>query len=99
MKLNKDCVREVLIYLEEHLGYNDHLDASTIQIDPYTSEEILYTISLLSEAGYIKAVSVAHQHILWNPSSCQVTICWITSEMTMYGEKQRKLLPNLPLLL
>ena len=34
MKLNKDCVREVLIYLEEHLGYNDHLDASTIQIDP-----------------------------------------------------------------
>ena len=59
MKLNKDCVREVLIYLEEHLGYNDHLDASTIQIDPYTSEEILYTISLLSEAGYIKAVSVA----------------------------------------
>lgn len=58
MKLNKDCVREVLIYLEEHLGYNDHLDASTIQIDPYTSEEILYTISLLSEARYIKAIPI-----------------------------------------
>lgn len=58
MKLNKDCVREVLIYLEEHLGYDDRLDASSIKIEPYTYEEILYTISLLSEAGYIKTIPI-----------------------------------------
>lgn len=57
MKLNKDCVRDVLLYLEEHLGYDDRLDASSIKIEPYTYEEILYTISLLSEAGYIKTIS------------------------------------------
>lgn len=36
MKLNKDCVRDVLLYLEEHLGYDDRLDASSIKIEPYT---------------------------------------------------------------
>ena len=58
MKLNKDCVRDVLLYLEEHLGYDDRLDASSIKIEPYTYEEILYTISLLSEAGYIKTIPI-----------------------------------------
>lgn len=58
MKLNQDCIRDILIYLEENLSYNDNFLATDIDIDKYTVEDILYTISLLNEAGYINATAV-----------------------------------------
>lgn len=56
MKLNQDCVRDVLIYLEENLSYDDRMNAADINLPDYTMEEILYTIDLLNEAEYIKTI-------------------------------------------
>lgn len=57
MKLNIDCVRDILIYLEENLSYNSEIDACDIELEKYDSNEILYCISLLYDAGYIKAIT------------------------------------------
>jgi len=58
MKLNQDCVRDVLIFLEENLTYNDSFPATDINISAYSMEEILYTVSLLYEAHYLKAIPI-----------------------------------------
>lgn len=55
MKLVHDCVREVMLYLEENLEYNRSLKTSVLaqNIKSYSLEEINYTCSKLDEAGYI----------------------------------------------
>lgn len=58
MKLNQDCVRDVLIYIEENLPYGDELQATDIKISNYTINEILYTVSLLYDENYIKAIQI-----------------------------------------
>lgn len=55
MRLHYDCVRELLLYLEEKLSFNDTLDVSNISIGNFSEEEILYTAMKLSESEYIKA--------------------------------------------
>lgn len=56
MKLDYDCVRDVLIYLENNLSYNDSYPATDIKLSNYSMEEILYTVSLLYDANYIEAI-------------------------------------------
>ncbi len=58
MKLNQDCVRDILLYLEENLSYNDRLPAESIKLENYTMDEIHYTISLLCDANYIEAIPI-----------------------------------------
>ena len=54
MKLNQDCIRDLLLYLEENLKINDYLSISNIALKNYSSEELLYTADKLCEAGYLK---------------------------------------------
>ncbi len=54
MKLNQDCIRDLLLYLEETLKLNDYLSISNISLKNYSSEELLYTADKLYEAGYLK---------------------------------------------
>ena len=54
MKLNQDCIRDLLLYLEETLKLNDYLSISNISLENYSSEELLYTADKLYEAGYLK---------------------------------------------
>ena len=53
MKLNHDCVRDLLLYLEENLNLNDALSVENISLKDYSTEELLYTADKLYEAGYI----------------------------------------------
>ena len=53
MKLNQDCVRDLLLYLEENLILNDFLSIENISLKDYSTEELLYTADKLYEAGYI----------------------------------------------
>ena len=53
MKLNHDCVRDLLLFVEENLNYGDNLDASTVEIKKYSHEEILYSADKLIEANYL----------------------------------------------
>lgn len=53
MKLNHDCVRDLLLYLEENLNLNSVLSIENISLKDYSTEELLYTADKLYEAGYI----------------------------------------------
>ena len=55
MKLNHDCVRELMLYLEENLECSSVLSIHKIDIPKYQFEEILYTAKKLKEAGYIRS--------------------------------------------
>ncbi len=53
MKLNNDCVRELMLYIEENLSFGAYLNVSQIDKLGYTTEDISYTALKLYEAGYI----------------------------------------------
>lgn len=52
MKLDPELIRKILIAYEELPFGGD----SNIEIDGYTSDQILYHQEILEEAGYIKAI-------------------------------------------
>lgn len=58
MKLDQDCVRDLLLKMEEHLTMNEqeHLSDFHQQYlsDTYTFEQVLYTAARLYEARFIK---------------------------------------------
>lgn len=68
MTLNYDCIRDVLLYLENTLEYTDNQMAMThkrLTIDniisalpSYTKEDVQYTIEKLFEAEYIRIVNI-----------------------------------------
>lgn len=53
MKLNRDCIRDVLLFLEENLTYNNCVDFPAIEISNYEREDLLYTVDKLQEAQYL----------------------------------------------
>lgn len=55
MELKKDCVRDVLLYLEKNMKYNEELFANKIELKKYSNEDIYYTCEKLYEAGFINA--------------------------------------------
>lgn len=64
MKLNYDCIRDVLLYLEENLRLDENLSFQTISFDKlypaeslasYSREDIFYTLYNLDEVGFIDA--------------------------------------------
>ena len=57
MKLNPDCMRDVLIIME-NAGYLEELSPSTVYeaLPDYSEDEINYSIIKLKEAGFIDAI-------------------------------------------
>lgn len=53
MKLNNDCVRDLLLYLEENLTLIDSLIVGDIKLKDYSAEELLYTANRLLEANFL----------------------------------------------
>lgn len=76
MKLNHECVRDLLIYLEDELLFTSNLCANDIKIDPHESADIVYAVAKLSESKYIEASQISYsfetmptyhiQSITWN---------------------------------
>lgn len=73
MKLNPDCIRDTLLYLEDNLGYTDsqtsmeHIEISiayaTTEISrtcSYSEEDVQYSIEKLLEIDFIRAKAVSH---------------------------------------
>lgn len=62
MKLNPDCMRDILFYLEEHLSISEDLEFEEISMYDlsqhleYPIQEIANTLVILGEAGYIISV-------------------------------------------
>ena len=55
MKLKKECVRDLLLYFEKNLSYENVIQANCITLKKYTKDDILYTCDKLLEAGLINA--------------------------------------------
>lgn len=53
MKLNQDCIRSVLLYLEETLDIVSFVQNEDIQIEGFTKDEIDYSLIKLIEANFI----------------------------------------------
>lgn len=81
MKLNPDCIRDVLLYLEEHLqvdlkthNFNNvtlkDLNNNTALKAKYSPEEIWYTVYNLKEARYIDGT-------ISNSGSYKMVVCEI----------------------
>ncbi len=56
MQLNYDCIRDLLLYLEDNLTYDNYISIETLKLEKYSSDELIYTAERLTEAGYINSI-------------------------------------------
>ena len=61
MKLKHDCVRDVLIYCEDHLIFGENLSWNPLSLEKfckelpkYSREDLAYTLYLLAEADFLE---------------------------------------------
>ena len=52
MKLNNECVRDLMLYIEDNLELGNYIDVATIEELEYSIDILLYTAIKLHEAGY-----------------------------------------------
>lgn len=72
MKLNHDCIRDVLKHVENDLHFTKMKQSLSLNIDGYSHDEVTYTLMLLVDSGYIigdirkyndGAVNVLYKHL------------------------------------
>lgn len=56
MKLNQDCVRDLLLYLEENLTYENTININSLDLKDYPSLDLIYTADKLNEADFIDCI-------------------------------------------
>ena len=67
MRLNQDCIRDLMLYLEDNLGYKDEIVINHLSLEPYSKDELLYTADRLIEAKYLNsrfALNMQTSHII-----------------------------------
>ena len=57
MKLNQDCIRDLLLYLEENLSYRKEININKLSLKDYSTEDLLYTAEKLSEANFLNTAT------------------------------------------
>ena len=78
MRLDHDCVRNFLLYLEENLEIDQKpVDVRNIHLKRYSENDIRYAAKKLSEAGYIK--------VMMHPYDNEIEI--YVQEITWEGHK------------
>ncbi len=60
MKLDHECIRDLLLYLENNLNYGGQININNLKIKSYNKETLMYTADKLIEAEYLNA------KICWN---------------------------------
>lgn len=75
MKLVHDCVRDVMLYLEDNLEDTCFINSESITLKKYSSKDITYTLKKLAEAGFIEIDKVTYEN--------NFNIKW----MTYYGHQ------------
>ena len=55
MKLNHECVRDLLLFIEEYSDYDVSIDPSSIELN-YDHKDVLYAADKLLEANYIDGI-------------------------------------------
>ena len=72
MKLNHDCIRDVLKQVENDMHFTELKQSLSLNIDGYSHDEVTYTLMLLVDSGYVVgdirkyndgAVNVLYKHL------------------------------------
>ena len=79
MKLNHDCVRACMLYLEENLGVNSRINLVGVHLKDYSYDDVLYSFIKLSEAGFINGKP--------QPAGNNPAYVFITTSITYEGHK------------
>lgn len=69
MKINEDCIRNILLYLSVNLtldlkdNKNNYNQISVLELmndlsDEYEKEDIVYSVNILYQAGYINGINL-----------------------------------------
>lgn len=79
MKLNPDCMRDILFYLEEHLCISENLEFEEISVYDltphldYSIQELTNTLIVLNEAGYIICARCNGSDCIDSLDVCRIT--------------------------
>lgn len=76
MKLNHDCIRELMIFLEENLDCENGIHINNIELKEFDKDDIIYSIMKLSEAKYIRSSDEVHQTITGDVTGSITAITW-----------------------
>ena len=71
MRLNHDCIRELMLYIEDNIKYSSDTIAFTPMCNNfsnYTENELVYHINMLYQAGFIQKPTSAGRTIALVPS-------------------------------
>ena len=79
MKLNHDCVRACMLYLETNLGLKSRINLVSVHLDGYSDDDVLYSFIKLSEAGFINGKP--------QPAGNNPAYVFITTSITYEGHK------------
>lgn len=81
MKINYDCMRDVLITLEKLITIDQNLKLSTVRLHDLQQElpkqnvqDIIYSVIMLEQAGYIKAKVTLANNGIYSISISGITI-------------------------
>ncbi len=53
MKLNHNCIRDLLLYIEDNLEYGYYIKINDTKLSNFPQHEVLYAADKLLEAGYL----------------------------------------------
>ncbi|MCI8486356.1 MAG: DUF2513 domain-containing protein [Clostridia bacterium] len=56
MKLNHECVRDLMLYFEKHLSYTNDVYVNQLPSENYSKDDLIYTAEKLNEAGFINCI-------------------------------------------
>lgn len=62
MKLNHECIRDLMLYIEENLPYGSYIYIHQVEIGQYNQLELTYAADKLYEAFFIEAERVQGMH-------------------------------------
>lgn len=60
MKLNQDCVRDLLLYLENTLTYENTITINYLSLKKYSKLDLVYTADKLLEANFINCIKSSY---------------------------------------
>lgn len=60
MKLNQDCIRDLLLYLEDNLTYENRVTINYLSLKNYSTLDLVYTADKLLEANFITCIKSSY---------------------------------------
>lgn len=81
MKLNHDCIRDILLFLEENLKFNEYINLLDLSknLNQYEIDDIKYSLLKLDECNYLTLHSINADN--------EIMIECIIMDITIFGHE------------